>query len=245
MTRVIVATDSVEFGRKAAELVHSILSGVASPVIIFPTGSSPLGMYRELSNKFQGDSELDWANATVFALDEYVGLFQDDPDSFRSQLWKLIANPLGLRPSQLVTPDTQAVDSFEEARHYELQLTAHPKISLAVVGVGRNGHLAFNEPGTPINSVTHVAQLTDQTKADNSPYFQSGKVPETAITMGLSTILRAEKIIVLALGDKKSRAVESLISGEWDSKWPITALATHQNVTVIMDIECERGLSRD
>jgi glucosamine-6-phosphate deaminase len=245
MTRVIVAVDSVELGRKAAELVHSILSGVANPVVIFPTGSSPLGMYRELSTTVQGTSGVDWKNATVFALDEYVGLTKDNPDTFRSQLWEVVAKPLGLKPSQLVTPNTEAVDPFEEALHYESQLAAHAKVSLAVVGVGRNGHLAFNEPGTPLDSVTHVAQLTDETRADNSKYFRSGEVPETAITMGLSTIMRADKIVVLALGDKKTRAVESLIKGKWDSKWPISALASHQNVTVIMDKECEKGLLLD
>jgi glucosamine-6-phosphate deaminase len=245
MTRVIVAVDPVELGRQAAELVHSILSGVANPVVIFPTGSSPLGMYRELSTKFQDKSEVDWKNATVFALDEYLGLTKDNPDSFRSQLWEVVAKPLGLRPSQLVTPDTEAADPFGEALQYQAQLESHAKVALAVVGVGRNGHLAFNEPGTPINSVTHVAQLTDETRADNSTYFRTGKVPETAITMGLSTIMRADKIVVLALGAKKTRAVESLIKGKWDSKWPISALASHQNVTVIMDKECEKGLLLD
>jgi glucosamine-6-phosphate deaminase len=241
LTQVIVAESLLEHSQKSAEQVNLQLSGVASPVVFFPTGSTPMGMYRELSSTLKNPN-VDWTNATVFALDEYLGIKRQDHESFRNQLWEAAAKPLGLKPSQLVTPDCETVNPINEARNYESQIESHPRVSLAVLGVGRNGHLAFNEPGTPIDSLTHVAELTDQTRTDNSEFFQNREVPRRAITMGLSTIMRAEAIMVLALGVKKSRAIESLLTGAWDPDWPISALTTHENVIVIIDKECGKGL---
>lgn len=241
MTRTIVADNLLEHAKESAKQVNLLMSGVASPVVFFPTGSSPMGMYRELTKPVKNPN-VDWANATVFALDEYLGVRPQDPESFRNQLWQAVAKPLGLMNSQLVTPDSETSNPIDEASNYESKIRTHQRVSLAVVGVGRNGHLAFNEPGTPIDSVTNVVELTDQTRSDNSAFFHNGEVPRRAITMGLSTIMRAEAVIVLALGAKKSRAIESLLAGSWDPEWPISALATHENVLVIIDKDCGKGL---
>jgi len=241
VTRIVVADNLLEHAQKSAEQVNLLLSGVASPVVFFPTGSSPMGMYRELAKPVKNPN-VDWANATVFALDEYLGVQPQDHESFRNQLWQAVVKPLGLTNGQLVTPDSETSNPIDEARIYQSKIESHPRVALAVLGVGRNGHLAFNEPGTPIDSVTHVAELTDQTRSDNSAFFQNREVPRRAITMGLSTIMRAEAVIVLALGVQKTRAIEALLAGAWDAEWPISALTTHENVLVILDKECGKGL---
>ncbi len=241
MTRIIVADNLLDHAKKSAEQVNLLLSGVASPVVFFPTGSSPMGMYRELTKPAKSPN-VDWANATVFALDEYLGVQPKDHESFRNQLWQAVVKPLGLTTGQLVTPDSETSNPIDEARIYQSKIESHPRVALAVLGVGRNGHLAFNEPGTPIDSVTHVAELTDQTRSDNSAFFQKREVPRRAITMGLSTIMRAEAVIVLALGVQKTRAIEALLAGAWDAEWPISALTAHENVLVILDKECGKGL---
>ena len=241
MTRIIVADNLLDHAKKSAEQVNLLLSGIASPVVFFPTGSSPMGMYRELTKPVKSPN-VDWANATVFALDEYLGVQPKDPESFRNQLWQAVVKPLGLTTDQLVTPDSETSNPIDEARIYQSKIESHPRVALAVLGVGRNGHLAFNEPGTPIDSVTHVAELTDQTRSDNSAFFQKREVPRRAITMGLSTIMRAEAVIVLALGVQKTRAIEALLAGAWDAEWPISALTAHENVLVILDKECGKGL---
>jgi glucosamine-6-phosphate deaminase len=236
-----VADNLLDHAKKSAEQVNLLLSGVASPVVFFPTGSSPMGMYRELTKPAKSPN-VDWANATVFALDEYLGVQPKDHESFRNQLWQAVVKPLGLTTGQLVTPDSETSNPIDEARIYQSKIESHPRVALAVLGVGRNGHLAFNEPGTPIDSVTHVAELTDQTRSDNSAFFQKREVPRRAITMGLSTIMRAEAVIVLALGVQKTRAIEALLAGAWDAEWPISALTAHENVLVILDKECGKGL---
>lgn len=240
---LIVADSTVELGAKAARKIAEVLTGVIAPTILLPTGSTPRSTYQALTQS-RTDSPINWGDATVFALDEYLGIAADDPRSFRAQLWAEVASPLGLAPHQLITPHGMSGEPEAEAQRYEAELTKHTPLPLAVVGVGRNGHVAFNEPGVDFSLPTHVATLAPETRQDNAHAFAGSTVPTQAITVGLASVENVDTIIVIAHGGHKAPAISALLRGELDPQWPVTALVRHHNVNIILDRECFEGLER-
>ncbi|GEN83047.1 glucosamine-6-phosphate deaminase [Sporosarcina luteola] len=199
-------------------------------VLGLATGSTMIPVYKKLT-----ESELDFSDVTTFNLDEYVGLSASSPNSYAYFMKDHLFNKKNFKDTNI--PNGMAEDLDAECKRYEHALQ-EAKLDIQLLGVGENGHIAFNEPGTPADSVTHVAQLTDSTLGVNSQYFENDeKIPNTALTMGIASIMSAKKLILLAFGEKKRPAITKVLEGKVDPDWTITYLLKHNDVTIITDLE--------
>lgn len=180
------------------------------------------------------DSELNFENVTTFNLDEYVGIRAESPNSYGTFMNEHLFSKKKFKATNLLNGEATDVD--EECAAYEALLEKHP-LDIQLLGVGENGHIAFNEPGTSVDSVTHVAHLTESTLSVNSRFFDNDEeIPNTALTMGISSIMRAKKVVMVAFGEKKRKAIEKLLIGEVTPEWPITKLLHHDDLIVITDL---------
>lgn len=194
------------------------------------TGSTMFPIYEKLVS-----SHLSFEEVIAFNLDEYVGLSQEHPQSYAYFMQEQLFHRKPFKATYIPNGTAENLDA--ECARYEQLLQAHP-IDIQFLGVGENGHIAFNEPGTSFGSVTHVADLTSSTIEVNSRFFDAiGEVPTTAMTMGIASILRARKIILLAFGERKRFALEKLLAGSVTTDYPITALLQHDDVTIMTDLE--------
>ena len=227
----LIQVESPEKGAdRFFELIKEELEHNRLHVLGLATGSTMIPVYKKLT-----ESELDFSDVTTFNLDEYVGLPASSPNSYAYFMKEHLFNKKSFKDTNI--PDGMAQDLEEECRRYE-QALQDAKLDIQLLGVGENGHIAFNEPGTPKDSVTHVATLTDSTLGVNSQYFENDeKIPNTAITMGISSIMSAKKLVLLAFGEKKRPAIMKVLEGKVDGDWPITHLLEHDNVTIITDLE--------
>ena len=217
----------------SAEEIASAAAGVflevshPSAVFGFATGRTPRQTYQEIA-KLGG-----LKCRAAFSLDEYVGVSADDERSFASYVRNNIELPLNLPKGFVRVPNGVAADPELEARQFESEIAESP-IDLQILGTGRNGHIAFNEPGSAVDSLSRVVTLAPQTLDDNTADFGS-RPPSQAITQGIATILRAKKILLIAKGAEKRQALEVLLSGEVSADWPISYLNLHDNVIVLAD----------
>ena len=227
----LIKVENPEQGaERVFEIVREELENGRLNVLGLATGSTMIPVY-----KMWTDSDLDFSNVTSFNLDEYVGIAADSPNSYAYFMKAHLFNKKKFKETNI--PDGMAEDLDAECQAYEDLLVKHP-LDIQLLGVGENGHIAFNEPGTPFESVTHVAQLTESTLGVNSQYFENDeKIPETALTMGITSIMRAKKLILLAFGEKKRDAITKLLEGEVTLEWPITNLLKHEDFVVITDLE--------
>lgn len=194
------------------------------------TGSTMMPIYQEWVA-----SNLSFDHVTTFNLDEYVGLPQDNKNSYAYFMNEHLFSKKRFKRTYI--PNGVVTDLQAECLLFEKLLDAYP-IDVQLLGIGENGHIAFNEPGTSFESVTHVATLTDSTLGSNSRFFDNEEqIPNTAITMGIASILAAKKIILIAFGEHKRFALEKLLAGEVTTDYPVTALINHRNVTVVTDIQ--------
>ena len=199
-------------------------------VLGLATGSTMIPVYKQWTA-----SDLDFSDVISFNLDEYVGLDASSPNSYAYFMEEHLFGKKKFKETHV--PNGMAPDLAKECADYEALLVKHP-LDIQLLGTGENGHIAFNEPGTPFDSITHVAQLTESTLDVNSQYFENDeKIPETAISMGITSILRAKKLILLAFGEKKRAAIEKLLEGNVSTEWTITALLKHEDVIVITDLD--------
>ncbi|ADH97726.1 glucosamine-6-phosphate deaminase [Salisediminibacterium selenitireducens] len=235
MTITIQTVDDYHaMSEQAAEYFYDAIKENPDIHIGLATGGTPSGMYEALIQKIQ-DSALPLGAIQTFNLDEYIGLSQDDPNSYYTFMKDTLFAPLKLSRNQTYVPDGNTSDHEMECRRYEALIDEHG-IDLQLLGVGENGHIGFNEPGTPFDSVTHVIELNDTTREANARYFNSpDEVPTHAITMGIRSILKAKKIVLLASGTNKAEAISALFRDTITEDWPITALKEHPDVTVIVD----------
>lgn len=199
-------------------------------VLGLATGSTMIPVYKQWTA-----SDLDFSDVISFNLDEYVGLDASSPNSYAYFMEEHLFGKKKFKETHV--PNGMAPDLAKECADYEALLVKHP-LDIQLLGTGENGHIAFNEPGTPFDSITHVAQLTESTLDVNSQYFENDeKIPETAISMGITSILRAKKLILLAFGEKKRAAIKKLLEGNISTEWTITALLKHEDVIVITDLD--------
>ncbi|WP_432357404.1 glucosamine-6-phosphate deaminase [Sporosarcina sp. UB5] len=224
----------VESPEKGAErflkLIKEELDQNRLHVLGLATGSTMIPVYKKLT-----DSELDFSHVTTFNLDEYVGLPASSPNSYAYFMKEHLFSKKTFKETNI--PDGTAEDLEEECRRYE-QALQDAKLDIQLLGVGENGHIAFNEPGTPKDSVTHVATLTDSTLGVNSQHFDNNeKIPNTALTMGVASIMSAKKLVLLAFGEKKRPAITKVLEGKIDPNWTITYLLEHNDVTIITDLK--------
>jgi len=237
---IILCETPGEAAVQAAQFVIERVNAKPSIVLGLPTGGTPLGMYAELARAVR-EKRVDFQNATTFNLDEYCGLPADDPQSYREFMRVNFYDPCALPPAQTHIPDGRAADPCAESLAYEDAIRAAGGIDLQVLGIGHNGHIGFNEPGTPADARTHAVAITEQTRQANARFFNSiDEVPTRAITMGMRTILESREILLLANGAEKARIIAAALRGPVTVDNPASFLQTHPRLTVILDAAAGR-----
>ncbi|WP_442860671.1 glucosamine-6-phosphate deaminase [Arthrobacter sp. zg-Y895] len=218
-------------GPAGADVVLGTLDLRPAPVIGVATGSSPSALYDALAG-----SGRDFTGVTWFALDEYVGLRPGHPQSYAEVLRREIIEPLGLNPSRVHVPDPHGHNLQDAGTDYEGRIADAGGIDLQILGIGRNGHLAFNEPGAALDSRTRVETLTEDTRRANQRFFDSlDEVPTHCLTQGLGTILEAKHLLLIARGEGKAEALARALTGPVTPDCPASVLQLHGNVTVLAD----------
>jgi glucosamine-6-phosphate deaminase len=233
----VVVLGSVEdAARLAADAVQAQLGQAPATVLGLATGSSPLALYDELIDRHRR-GELSFGRARAFLLDEYVGLPADHPERYRTVIEREFAARVDFPPGAVRGPDGNAADVLQACADYERAIRRAGGVDIQVLGIGTDGHLAFNEPGSSLSSRTRLKTLTGQTRRDNARFFGGSveAVPTHVITQGLGTILEARHLVLLAFGAAKAEAVRQLVEGPVSARWPATVLQHHSHVTVLLD----------
>jgi glucosamine-6-phosphate deaminase len=206
------------------------------------TGSTPLPVYAALRQ--QSDAGVDFSQMFAFALDEYVGLPEGHPESYRAVVDREVTVPLGLDRGRVHVPDGSLAGIETAGERYEQQLIAHGGVDLQLLGIGATGHLGFNEPGSSLGSLTRVKTLAERTRIDNARFFKGlDDVPIHCVTQGLGTILRARHLVLLAFGEGKANAVAAAVEGPLSASMPGSAIQLHPHVTVLLDPAAAKGLA--
>lgn len=231
---VIIAKSYDEMSKKAFEIMKATVEGKKNATLGLATGSTPIGLYEEMiaDHKACGTS---YAEVSTFNLDEYVGLDYSSDQSYVYFMREHLFDHIDIKLENTNIENGKAADPAAECARYNA-LLAENTVDLQILGIGSNGHIAFNEPGTPFDSVTHVVDLSETTIKDNSRLFNSiDEVPKQAFTMGLSNIMMAKKIVVLANGANKAKAVYGMVHGEITEDLPASILQNHSDCTLICD----------
>jgi glucosamine-6-phosphate deaminase len=228
---VIIGPNKSEAVQSAARIIAKELRARPQLVVGLATGSTPLLLYREFVQM-----NLDWSSVTTFNLDEYVGLPGDHPASYHKFMWENLFGQVNVAKSNVHIPDGLAKDIPDSCRRYEEAIQLAGGIDLQVLGIGTEGHIGFNEPGSSLASRTRIKTLTMQTRADNAQFFGSAKhVPHHVITMGVGTIMEARQILLLAFGKNKARAVAQAVEGPVTAMCPASVLQMHRSVRIVLD----------
>ena len=223
-----------EMSNEASEILFDVIKENDKPVIGLATGSTPEGTYKALIEKLNS-SDVNQNDITTFNLDEYVGLDKDHEQSYSYYMHENFFNHVSIPEENIHLLNGKAEDAETEVTAYEAAID-QAGLDVQLLGIGRNGHIAFNEPGTSFDSVTHIVDLTPETIEDNSRFFDDLKdVPNKAFTMGLSSIMKAEKVVILISGENKKEALAELLSGEVSENNPASVLNNHKDVTIIAD----------
>jgi glucosamine-6-phosphate deaminase len=205
-------------------------------VLGLPTGSTPLGTYKQLIALYN-QGKVSFENVVTFNMDEYIGLPEDHQESYHSFMWNNFFSHIDIKPENVNILNGNAPDLAAECEGYEQRIVAAGGIDLFIGGVGEDGHLAFNEPFSSLNSRTRIKTLTEDTIIVNSRFFDNdvNKVPKLALTVGVGTVCSAKQVLVLALGHKKARAVQQCVEGSVSHAWTITALQLHPKGIMVCD----------
>lgn len=232
---VVILNGSKPIAKLAADAVEDLLRRKPDAVLGLATGSSPLPVYDELAARHERDG-LDFSRASGFALDEYVGLPPGHPESYREVVRREFTNRVNIRPENVHGPDGAAADIPAACRAYEEAIAAAGGVDLQILGVGTDGHIAFNEPGSSFASKTRIKSLIEQTRRDNARFFSSlADVPHHVLTQGLGTIMDARHVILLATGAQKAQAVRDFVEGPVAAICPASILQFHPHATVLLD----------
>ncbi len=236
--KVIVEDNYDMVSKVAAEIVNSQVKDKPNIVLGLATGSTTIGMYKELANKHKTEGT-DYSNVKTFNLDEYVGLNGDHISSYRYFMNEQFFDHINIDPKNSFVPNGKAADLSQHCKEYDNLIEEAGGIDLQILGVGENGHIAFNEPAEQLNLYTSVVKLTESTITVNSRFFQSvDEVPKTAISMGIGSILRARKLILLATGKKKRAVIKKLLDNQVvTTDFPVSLLLCHPDLTIILDRE--------
>jgi glucosamine-6-phosphate deaminase len=216
---------------EVADTAAGLIAAAGPAVLGVATGSTTEATHRLLVERRAV------ATGTVMMLlDEYLDLPVGHPQRYRSVIERDLVRPLGLRTHQLIGPDVDSLDPHRAAVAYEAEIARRGGVDLQVLGIGRNGHIGFNEPGTPFDSRTRVVALAATTRRDNARFFDAPEhVPQRAITQGIATVLAARSLVLLAVGEAKAAALAALLDGEPTPDLPASALSTHPDLTVVAD----------
>lgn len=234
--RVVILPDAQSVSLRAADMVCDIISLFPNPTLGLATGSTPLGTYQELIRRYQA-GQVSFAEVTTFNLDEYVGIPRDHEQSYWSYMQKHFFQHIDIAPQNCHLPRGDSKDVLGECTDFEDLIQQSEGIDLQLLGIGSDGHIGFNEPGSSLASFTRVKALTERTRRDNARFFGGdvSQVPKLAITMGVGTILQAFHIVLLATGENKAAAVRDFIEGPITSMVPASILQNHPKVTALVD----------
>lgn len=240
--KIVKVKDYDEMSRYAADYLVKRIAELDKPVLGLATGSTPEGLYEELIKKYK-EGKVSFKNVTTFNLDEYVGLDKNDPNSYHFYMMEKLFNHVDITKENVNLPNGVAPDLQKECQEYEQRIQKVGKIDVQLLGMGMNGHIGFNEPGTPFTQRTHVVELDESTRKANSRFFASlDDVPKQAITMGIGTIMESKEILLIVSGESKADAVARLLDEEEVSEdFPASILRNHDNVMVVVD---EAALSK-
>ncbi|MHC4480356.1 MAG: glucosamine-6-phosphate deaminase [Planctomycetota bacterium] len=241
---VVITADHEKMSETAARLVTEALKERADLVLGLATGSTPEGLYRLLVAAHEQEG-LDFSRVVTFNLDEYVDLPPDHEQSYRYFMNDRLFDHVNIPPENTHVPDGLAESLAQQCEEYEGLIRAAGGIDLQVLGIGRDGHIGFNEPGTPLRSRTHVAALAAETIEDNARFFESAdQVPRFAVTMGIGTILEAGRCLLLASGESKAEAVRAAVEGPITSALSASALQFHPDTIALLDEAAASRLER-
>ncbi|MCJ8275929.1 MAG: glucosamine-6-phosphate deaminase [Bdellovibrionales bacterium] len=241
---VIILKDTQQVSELAALHFKKTINENPQAVLGLATGSTPLGLYSELI-KMHKAGDLDFSQVTSFNLDEYVGLESEHPASYFSYMKKNFFSEVNIKPENIFIPDGLTQDVPKECEKYERKIEEKDFIDLQVLGIGRDGHIGFNEPSSSLSSRTRLKTLTEQTRKDNSVHFDSlEQVPYHVLTMGVGTIMEARHIILLAFGESKAQAIAGCVEGPITAMNPASLLQLHPKATLIIDEGAATQLTR-
>lgn len=234
---IIIVADAAEGARVVADqFEHTVRqAGASGATLGLATGSSPVATYQELIRRHREEG-LSFAPSRAFLLDEYVGLPSGHEQSYHRFIRDIFTSHIDIEDASVISPDGAAADPSSAAAEYDAALVAAGGVDLQILGIGSNGHIAFNEPGSSLASRTRQVVLTRSTIADNARFFETPEaVPTRAISQGLGTVGEARHIVLTATGAHKAEAVAQLVEGAISARWPATSLQMHPAVTVVVD----------
>ena len=240
---VIIVEDPAAIGVIGAEGIEVLLARKPAAVLGLATGSSPLAIYDELVARYEA-GRLSFGRARGFTLDEYVGLPADHPERYRTVIDTVFVSRVDFAPGAVQGPDGLATDIPAACAQYEDAIAEAGGVDLQILGIGTDGHIGFNEPGSSLASRTRIKTLTRQTRIDNARFFDDDieQVPTHCLTQGLGTIMAARHVILVATGRSKAEAVHQLVEGSVSAMWPASILQHHPHVTVLLDGAAARRL---
>ncbi|WP_054711020.1 glucosamine-6-phosphate deaminase [Bacillus sp. JCM 19041] len=233
--RVIQVKDYEEMSEVAANLLFQRVKEADALSLGVATGGTPEETYTRLAKK-ANESKQSFSHVNTYNLDEYVGLLPQHPNSYRYYMEQHLFTKIDIPKEQTHLPDGTAVDLHDECNRYDRLIKNGGGIDVQLLGIGANGHIGFNEPGTPFETGTHLVELTNETREANARYFTTkDSVPTKAITMGIATIMEAKEIVLLVSGQSKALAFAKLMDGEITEEFPASVLNKHANVIIIAD----------
>src|SRR5690554_542961 len=233
--KVIKVKDYQELSQYASKIIIDLIKEKPNATLGLATGSSPLGLYENLIESYK-KGEISFKDVKTFNLDEYIGLPKTHKESYYSFMHRNLFDHIDIRKENINLPNTEE-DIEKEVKRYNDSFN-QATIDLQLLGIGSNGHIGFNEPGTPFDKETSVTKLAENTREDNKRFFDSmDEVPEYAITIGIKNILQAKKILLIANGKNKADAINKLVNGEVTEAFPASALKNHPDVTIVIDEE--------
>jgi glucosamine-6-phosphate deaminase len=242
---VVVLPGEEQVAALVADAVEALVRRRPDAVLGVATGSTPLPVYRELVRRRESGSGPDYSAVRFFTLDEYVGLPSGSPASYRSTIARELTDPLGIDPARVHGPDPSPEGLADAGERYEAAIRDAGGIDLQLLGIGSDGHLAFNEPGSSLTSRTRIKTLTEQTRRDNARFFGSPEeVPRHVLTQGLGTIGDARHVVLIASGSGKAGAVAAAVEGPVTASCPASVLQLHPHATILLDDDAAAGLDR-
>lgn len=232
--KVIIVKDYQKMSNEAYNFIEELLKEKKDAVLGLATGSSPIGLYKLMVKGYE-DGVIDYSKVKTFNLDEYLDLPKEHKQSYYSFMHENLFKGINVLKENINIPKGDGIDHLQDCKMYEELLNKHI-IDIQILGIGSNGHIGFNEPGTSFDTTTHLVKLKEKTRLDNQRFFESiDEVPTHAITMGIKSIMKSKKIILLATGKNKAEAIKNMIEGPVDENVPASILQKHDDVVVIID----------
>jgi glucosamine-6-phosphate deaminase len=241
---IVVVDDYETLSQRGADFIAGVVQRHPRALLGLATGQTPVGVYQELVHRARAGL-VDLSQVTIVCIDDYLGVSLETPYSLCGWLYRLVVQPLGLRPAQFRRMPADAPDPASAAAAFEAELRERGGLDLLVLGLGANGHIAFNEPGSPPDSRTRVVDLAPETRASNARYWPHGvAVPAQGLTMGIATLLEARAILLLVSGAGKAEILARALEGPITPAVPASYLQTHPRLTVLVDRAAAARLRR-